>query len=795
MKMSIPNGEVKKRYKQHKVGKHWVTIPVVFIGLFSTALLTSQDSFAAEPDQPVTAETQNDVSSQPTTAEKETSVEPTQSVNSSVADVTTNSTEKVAPTAEEATPEVQPETPATPEVAPEAPVESNIPTNVGPDITQDKAKETIDGAQETLKGDFDSAEKNGVDVTDKGTSEVILNENNKQDKTNEVLNDLNAQDQKVKEAEQKQKENQKAYEDSLKDHKEAVKEGDKKLTDSTKDLDKEVKDSKDAGLTVDVSQKTITPNYKDTKGLTGKALLQAMDSNIVLYKAAIDQAVKNQTADTKKLAAMREEYLNMLKIYKTATEDYNKALTAGQKNLAESTKRVDDLIKDAEKVGIKPTVNQSTVTPKYVSTKGLSGKKLQEAMATNIALYNKAVASGVAKQDKATSEMRAKIEKYLKDLADYKKGISANTGLKWGNATVQAGKGAQKMTGREIVISEGDGTLKTAAMYATQGSNLNQNKDANFNNIFKINGTGTIIIRGTTNGDVTFTFTDIAVPQGTTGTYVAFWGDKNGGIAWSVFGTYYGDATGGSGENAGGGVTGSGNILTLVSSYRAKVTTSGKVSVVTFNDIDNDQTVKMSGLNGKVTTGKNVTRNGNDFTAGPGDVSQGSSGVLSSNGVRWVYDEAGQLTFTFVHNTTTRATSIVGGLFGAESELPKEPTKPKLTLEKVNVDVPEAPEEPEAPKAEVTKYTVAVLPAPEKPQDQKIDVHYFTLKTTPKEEVVTSVATPTQEKLPENLTIEKASVAPELPHTGEKENTLLSVLGAGILAGLSWFGLRKREVK
>lgn len=85
-----------------------------------------------------------------------------------------------------------------------------------------------------------------------------------------------------------------------------------------------------------------------------------------------------------------------------------------------------------------------------------------------------------------------------------------------------------------------------------------------------------------------------------------------------MFGTYYGDATGGSGENAGGGVTGSGNILTLVSSYRAKVTTSGKVSVVTFNDIDNDQTVKMSGLNGKVTTGKNVTRNGNDFTAGPG---------------------------------------------------------------------------------------------------------------------------------------------------------------------------------
>ncbi|EPD1661448.1 LPXTG cell wall anchor domain-containing protein [Enterococcus faecalis] len=36
---------------------------------------------------------------------------------------------------------------------------------------------------------------------------------------------------------------------------------------------------------------------------------------------------------------------------------------------------------------------------------------------------------------------------------------------------------------------------------------------------------------------------------------------------------------------------------------------------------------------------------------------------------------------------------------------------------------------------------------------------------------------------------------PELPHTGEKENTLLSVLGAGMLAGLVWFGLRKLNLK
>ncbi len=47
----------------------------------------------------------------------------------------------------------------------------------------------------------------------------------------------------------------------------------------------------------------------------------------------------------------------------------------------------------------------------------------------------------------------------------------------------------------------------------------------------------------------------------------------------------------------------------------------------------------------------------------------------------------------------------------------------------------------------------------------------------------------------EPLVVEKESVVPELPHTGEKENTLLSVLGAGMLAGLAWFGLKRKETE
>lgn len=75
-------------------------------------------------------------------------------------------------------------------------------------------------------------------------------------------------------------------------------------------------------------------------------------------------------------------------------------------------------------------------------------------------------------------------------------------------------------------------------------------------------------------------------------------------------------------------------------------------------------------------------------------------------------------------------------------------------------------------------------------------VHPVKVAEKPVTPPVTPMNTPRKPvKVPEKLTVEKASVAPELPHTGEKENSLLSVLGAGMLAGLAWFGLKKREVK
>ncbi|MFS1350299.1 LPXTG cell wall anchor domain-containing protein, partial [Enterococcus faecalis] len=84
---------------------------------------------------------------------------------------------------------------------------------------------------------------------------------------------------------------------------------------------------------------------------------------------------------------------------------------------------------------------------------------------------------------------------------------------------------------------------------------------------------------------------------------------------------------------------------------------------------------------------------------------------------------------------------------------------------------------------ETIKTNTVVTHTPEKPQ-------------TPPEKAVIVPPTPKTPQAPvEPLVVEKASVVPELPQTGEKENTLLSVLGSGMLAGLAWFGLKRKETE
>ncbi|AXJ14097.1 LPXTG cell wall anchor domain-containing protein [Streptococcus pluranimalium] len=580
------------------------------------------------------------------------------SAEETTAPATQPATEQVAPTesstAEATTPA---ETPA---------VTSDIPTSVPETTTQDQAVTAVDDAQATLKDNVATAKDTGVVVKEGETEEVVINDSNASEKTSEVLTDLNKQDQAVKEATAKQAENQKAYEET---------------------------------------------------------------------KTARDVAVSE-----------------------------------GQASLSKSTKAVDDQIAIAEKNDLKVTTKTTDKTPEYKDTKGLTGDALREAMAENIKLYNEAVKSATTTMDASTAKMKKEIDAYILALSNYKKGIATNTGLKWqSGVTLTAGAGAQKMSGAENVVSFADGTLKSAAMYATQSNALNQNTDADFNNIFKINGKGTIYVKNTTNGDVTLTFSEINSP-GNTGTYVAVWGDNNGGIAWSVFALYNGAATGGAGEAATGGTGVGGRILNYVYSYKVKAVTSNAVSVVTFNDIDNKQTITVSGLDGaSITKGKNVTGSGNTYGAGTGDKSQGSSGKLDSNGVGWTFEEAKVQDFTVVHSVDGKNTSIVGGIFGAASEVPKEPKKPTLTAEKVTVEAPDAPEAPKPIEVKVHYYKMMKTPTPDKP--------------TP--------STP-QNPTPETP-VQGASVA-TLPQTGESDHvsTLATALGL-MTIGFVGFGLKKKK--
>lgn len=684
--------------------------------------------------------------------------------------VTQPATEVVAPTPE-----------AT--LAEKPAITSDIRTAVPANTTQEQAVTAVDEAQATLKDNVKTAIETGVVVNEGETQEVVINDANASEKTSEVLTDLNEQDKKVKEATAKQADNLKAYEETTTAHKEAVTEGQANLATSTSEVDKLLEQAKKAGLLVTETTTDMTPEYADTKGLTGDDLRQAMADNLTLYKEAINAGIAIQGKSVEDLKRALALYSNNQKAYTESKTARDLAVSEGQATLQKSTAALNEQIDIVKKNDL--TVNESTTnnTPAYKDTKGLTGEALKVAMAENIKLYNDAVKASAGLMDQSTAQMKKQIDTYILALADYKKDIGTNTGLKWQNGvTVSAGAGAQKMTGAEKVVNFADGTLKSAAMYATQSNALNQNTDANFNNIFKINGSGTIYVKNTTNGDVTLTFSEINSP-GNTGTYVAVWGADNGGIAWSVFATYTGGATGGVGEAAGGGSGVGGAILNYVYSYKVKAVTANDVSVVTFNDLDVEQSIKVSGLDGAtIEKGKNISGSGTNFTGTPGEESQASAGVLDSNGVGWTFETAKKQDFTFVHSVPTKNSSIVGGIFGVASEKPKEPKKPTLEAKKATVDAPATPEAPKAPSVAVNKVTVEAPDAPEAPKPIEVDVHYYKMTKTP-----------APEKPQPQTPVQGASVA-TLPETGEADNVSTIATALGLMTiGFVGFGLKKKK--
>lgn len=661
-------------------------------------------------------------------------------------------------------------------------IETGISTSVPEGATQEQVAQGIDKAQDTLKSNVETAKEVGVVVKEGETKEVTINNDNAHQKGEEILTDLAKQEKALKEATEKQVTNQKAYENSTKEYKETVSKGQDKLQKSAKGVAEVVNEAKKIGINVKEVSSTTSPKYEKLQGLEGEELLKANAENLSLYDKAVEEGVKIQDQSKTELKQAIDTYNADKKAYSDSKAERDLAVSKGQAEIQKSTKSVDEQVALAKKNSLAIVENTTNRKPQYKDVSNLKGDALRKAIKENIKLYNEAVKSATANMDQSSSEANKKINEFLTADAKYKKGIATNTGLKWqSGVTLSGSNGAEKMTGNEDVIDEGDHTLRLAGTYATQSLALNQNTDANFNNIFKINGKGTVHVKNTTNGDVDITFSEINSPYNT-GTYVAVWGDNNGGIAWSVFALYNGSASssgGGEAGSTGSGAGIAGRILNYVYSYKAEVATTNGVSVVTFNDIDNTQTVVVTGLDGsKVETGKNITAKGNSYSAGAGDVSQGSSGILDSNGVRWTFEEAKKQNFSFVHSVVGNNTSIVGGIFGSASQIAQAPQKPLLSVKKETVEMPEAPKDVASPSYTVKKVNVDVPQQPEAPKPVEAEVHYYKVTTTPEQPEAPKPQAP-QGKV--------------LPHTGTKASTALMLAGlslAGIGVGVA---LRKKE--
>ena len=661
-------------------------------------------------------------------------------------------------------------------------IETGISTSVSEGATQEQVAQEVDKAQDALKSNVKTAKEVGVVVKEGETKEVTVNNDNAHQKGSEILTDLAKQEKTLKEATEKQITNQKAYENSTKDYKETVSKGQDKLQKSAKGVDEVVNEAKKIGINVKEVSSTTSPKYETLQGLEGEELLKANAENLSLYDKAVEEGVKVQDQSRTELKQVIDTYNTDKKAYNDSKAERDLAVSKGQSEIQKSTKSVDEQVALAKKNSLAIVENTTNRKPQYKDVSSLKGDALRKAIQENIKLYNEAVKSATANMDQSSSEANKKINEFLSADAKYKKGIATNTGLKWQNGvTLSGSNGAEKMTGNEDVIDEGDHTLRLAGTYATQSLALNQNTDANFNNIFKINGKGTVHVKNTTNGDVDITFSEINSPYNT-GTYVAVWGDNNGGIAWSVFALYNGSASSSGGGEAGSNGSGAGiagRILNYVYSYKAEVATTNGVSVVTFNDIDNTQTVVVTGLDGsKVETGKNITAKGNSYSAGAGDVSQGSSGILDSNGVRWTFEEAKKQNVSFVHSVVGNNTSIVGGIFGSASQIAQAPQKPLLSVKKETVEMPETPKNVVSPSYTIKKVNVDVPQQPEAPKPVETEVHYYKVTTTPEQPEAPKPQTPQGKTL---------------PHTGTKASTAL------ILAGLSLAGIgisvvsRKKE--
>ncbi|MBT2155138.1 LPXTG cell wall anchor domain-containing protein [Enterococcus faecalis] len=352
------NQEVKKRYKQYKAGKHWVVAPIVFLGLFSTALLGSHESFAAETENPKTVESSVAQTDTPTSPTKET-VGVSEGVN----------LEQTAPNTEVAT---EPQTVATDNTTPQkvgeqAPSkEENTSVQEQPRIEETAKSETGKVAtpnsdvntpevtptgNEALDNAVKEAQNNGVDVKEEPEKTVPSKEQADKDfkeQENKVKDTTNAQkeiDKTIKDAVDKAKENgvdvketekqkykdqQKALEDAKKQAA-ALEEATKVMNEANKLIEEAINKAKQNGTPIKddgVINATVKDAMEKAKQLV--ASIQAIDSeNVEIKKRNAEALAKYQKAKAEldaKNAKIKAENEAIAKRNKERQDLYNKLL-------------------------------------------------------------------------------------------------------------------------------------------------------------------------------------------------------------------------------------------------------------------------------------------------------------------------------------------------------------------------------------------------------------------------------------------------------------------------------------
>ena len=475
---------------------------------------------------------------------------------------------------------------------------------------------------------------------------------------------------------------------------------------------------------------------------------------------------KAQVAEIDKKIAEKEQNIKGIK----EAQDKNSGITAENKSAM-------------GKAGLKHTGNYAQ-DKKTVDGYNAGVKKENELSEAKFK-KDKLTAEVIKAKDKAI--MEAKGLKFTGNFAQDKKAVEewnkANAGKVI--STIQTGLTATSSTTFEAISGASKAVAPDYTANVIQGYGRNTNLDANFNNVFLLDdksGTAKIRVRNTSHGDVTLTFSGItpSAESGFIRSYVALWAAEDGGIGYGVF-----ISAGAGAANGGGGVDGQGG-GGASGAYRSdrqgwvKMVTVGvetdasDVSEVTINDVDSNQVIDVSNLDGaKVTTGVNITQSGNSFTANDSAQSQSTSGVLDSNGIGWSFEKGQKINFSFIHsNTSDTSFSIVGGVFGRASQ--KEVKEKPISIQEYT-----EPKYTPKPYVQIKPY----VPVPEEKQ-LEVEYHKAYLKEVPE--------TPEPPK-PEPKEPGKPQPQASLPNTGTAASMLPTwgmILGLMSLVGA---GLRKHK--